>query len=430
MGRLKNEKSQKSKCTDNSTPNSTTLSQESRKLSIDGEILNTSDNSTVSIAGKSSINSAENSVYLCGSCNLAVTDELCASCEICHGWFHYACVNIPTNQAEFVNSPQIHWFCIQCNTSAQELIENLRDLTSKQEKLNNDLAKLVDTVKTEAKQQAQTVVSTLEVKIQNLTQKQEELEKNLSAAAKDEAKTYVDSRLNEEQLETKIYDRVIAKTDVLPNNDRSYAAAAAPTTEQLDMIKAELKTEFQAFTQQFPTSNEDHKRLISAVVREDHDERERIKQRAPNLIIHNLPESNSVNEDVQQVNTIIKDVLRYANFEIVKATRLGFPQDDRNRLFKITLSDIPTKKKILARATELRNLPQEDPYAKVYIRPDLTPKQVEVSKNLQKQLHDMREANQGRKFKIVKGQIKDVTEEQQNYQTPPSSPGRTPNTPQ
>ena len=189
----------------------------------------------------------------------------------------------------------------------------------------------------------------------------------------------------------------------------------------MDTIKAELKTEFQAFTQKFPATNEDHKKLISAMVREDNDERERIKQRAPNLIIHNLPESNSVNEDVEQVTTIIKDVLRYANFDIIKATRLGFPQEDRNRLFKITLSDVPTKKKILSRATELRNLPEEDQYAKVYIRPDLTPKQVECSKNLQKQLYEMREENKDRKFKIVKGQIKDVTEEQ-NYKTPPSSP--------
>ena len=63
------------------------------------------------------------------------------------------------------------------------------------------------------------------------------------------------------------------------------------------------------------------------------------------------------------------------------------------------------KRKILSKATTLRQLPDDDKYAKVYIRPDLTPKQQEDSKNLWEALKTQRSEDPGNLYKIKTGRI-------------------------
>lgn len=387
MGKPKNDKPLKSRRTANSTPKSAAITQDSPKLSDESDILSDSFTSTVSIPRKTSLNS--DSVYLCGSCNLVVSGELCASCEICQAWFHYACVNIPPDQAEFVNSPQIHWFCSKCNTSAQQLIDQLHVLTRKQDELDSELKTLVDNVKAEAKQQTKTTLTEVEA-----------------------------------SMEDRIYNKVIAKVEAENNQKleevkKSYAHVATPSDEQMKTMKTELKNEVIAFTQTLPTTT--NKEQMFELFNEHSVERERIKARAANLILHNLPESRSVEEDISKVKDIIKDILKIADFEITNATRLGFYDRNKSRLFRITLSDVADKKKILSRATFLREVDENHPYASVYIRPDMTPKQVEASKNLQSQLRETRLQNQGtgKVFKISRGKIVEVQTQQQ---TPPLQP--------
>ena len=51
---------------------------------------------------------------------------------------------------------------------------------------------------------------------------------------------------------------------------------------------------------------------------------------------------------------------------------------------------------------------------KVYIKPDLTPKQVEESKNLVTELKRIREQDLTRKWKIHRGRITEITEQNEN----------------
>ena len=129
----------------------------------------------------------------------------------------------------------------------------------------------------------------------------------------------------------------------------------------------------------------------------------------------------SAEDDVNKTKEIIKEILKIPDFQIIKANRLGFYDENKSRLFKITLNDVATKKKILARATMLRDVDENDPYASVYIRPDMTPKQVEASKNLQSQLREIRAINQGsgKKFKIFRGKIVEIPEQQQEESIAP-----------
>ena len=393
MGKLKNEKAVKSKKIRSSTPKSDNVSSEN-------DSLNTS-NGSVSNPSGAGVEGEENSVYLCGSCNEAVVGELTVSCEICHAWFHYACVNIPADQAEFVNSPQIHWFCQHCNTSAQELIAKLQNLILNQQELKSDLTNSVNTVKTDLTK----LVS--DTKVEVITEAKNQVENSVSEM--------------EKRLEEKLYAKVVAtvkedNSKKIEEVKQTYASAATPLEEQLTTIKTQLKNEVKAYTETLPSKEEIYKMADEQAI-----ERDRIKARAANLILHNLPESQSAEDDVNKTKEIIKEILKIPDFQIIKANRLGFYDENKSRLFKITLNDVATKKKILARATMLRDVDENDPYASVYIRPDMTPKQVEASKNLQSQLREIRAINQGsgKKFKIFRGKIVEIPEQQQEESIAP-----------
>ena len=412
MGKLKNEKTQKVKRVGNSTPKNNNPEPTSPNKTSDSDILNSTGSPDVSISRKSSVNS----VYLCGSCNEAVVGELSVSCEICHAWFHYACVNIPSDQAEFVNSPQIHWFCAQCNTSAQELIAQLQDLTVKQQELKSDLTVLVNNAKAEAVTEA---TKKAETKISELESEMTVLVNNAEAEAVTEAKKQAETKFSELEadLENRIYTKVLEKVKTenkqeLEEVKKSYAVAAAPSEQQITTMKTELKNEVIAYTQNLPATT--NKEQVFELFNEHSAERERIKARAANLILHNLPESRSVDDDIAKTRQIIKEVLKIADFQITKATRLGFYDQNKDRLFRITLEDVATKKKILSRATMLRDLEEDHMFASVYIRPDMTPKQVETSKNLQSLLRETRLQNQGtgKTFKISRGKIIETTPQQ------------------
>ena len=63
------------------------------------------------------------------------------------------------------------------------------------------------------------------------------------------------------------------------------------------------------------------------------------------------------------------------------------------------------KRKVLSTATKLRQLPESDKFAKVYIRPDQTPKQQEASKNLWEALKAKRILDPRHIYKIKRGVI-------------------------
>ena len=69
------------------------------------------------------------------------------------------------------------------------------------------------------------------------------------------------------------------------------------------------------------------------------------------------------------------------------------------------LATLQQMKNILRNATKMRNLDEEDTYPKVYIRPDLTQKQIEESKNLTRLLLEKREENQNEKWMIRRGKV-------------------------
>ena len=93
---------------------------------------------------------------------------------------------------------------------------------------------------------------------------------------------------------------------------------------------------------------------------------------------------------------------------------MGKNKTDKPRLIRITLKDLTTKRKILAKATTLRDVPETSKFAFVYIKPNLTPQQLQDSKNLQEEVRARRLRDPNTRIKIQRGKIVKVTENQQS----------------
>ena len=78
---------------------------------------------------------------------------------------------------------------------------------------------------------------------------------------------------------------------------------------------------------------------------------------------------------------------------------------DSTRPVRVLIERMDNKKRILSRATNLRAVPEESDYARVYIRPDLTIDQLEASNNLYAKLRQKRLDYPDSTWKITKGVI-------------------------
>ena len=156
-------------------------------------------------------------------------------------------------------------------------------------------------------------------------------------------------------------------------------------------------------------------------IRQEISEIEDIQSRKFNLILHRrnqkkkkLPESDTEQDDIQGVHNLLGAVF-HIRTKIVSVTRLGRPSANRIRLLKVQLPTIAEKKQILAKAKELRDSTHEV-HSKIYIRPDMTKRQLEDSKNLHACLQQKRMSYPDKKWIIRKGEVVDLPTEDNSTQ--------------
>ena len=355
--------------------------------------------STLQKNGETDLNKS-NLISLCSECDAEVTEETeGVQCELCMDWSHPDCVGITQSEMKHLNNLNIHWYCVKCNSIATDMIKALGSLKTQQVKLTdsyNDLKvklksdgsifhEIKQQVLTEINQNISNEVKTATTKLKDEIKK--EIKLNPSEIDEDSMKT-LKSKLKEEallEIKGTVKNTVSTEQEALLKN---YAKAAAkdlkiPTESQLPV-------------------------LIKTAVKDESVELERIKKRQKNLIIHNLAESDEPGEDAQKFDDIVKGILRIRNAEIESYTRLGTRNNEKPRLLRVTLKERAERKEILARAPQLRQVDEDDEFAKVYIRPDLTPQQLEQSKNLYMKLKEVREQEPTKKWKIQKGEIVEV----------------------
>ena len=149
--------------------------------------------------------------------------------------------------------------------------------------------------------------------------------------------------------------------------------------------------------------------VIETKVSQYMEEKDEKDKRECNIILHNIPESVSdeIDERKRYDASSAEDVLDYLNIltpqDELKPVRLGKKLDaDKPRLLKVTLDSSETKRQVLTKAKTLRNSNRSD-LQKVYVSPDLTPKEREANKKLRAELKSRRD--EGEEVIIRNGKI-------------------------
>ena len=122
------------------------------------------------------------------------------------------------------------------------------------------------------------------------------------------------------------------------------------------------------------------------------------ERRKSNLIFHNVPESGDDNTAIKE---IIEKELNVRDCEVVKSVRLGQKNNQRQRLLLVSVNGERTKWNILKAAPKLLHSSTSD---KIYISPDLTPKEREVNKQLRDELKRCKSSGE-KNLSIRRGKI-------------------------
>ena len=149
---------------------------------------------------------------------------------------------------------------------------------------------------------------------------------------------------------------------------------------------------------------------------DDYRERE---ARKCNVILHNIPEPTSEQadgrklEDSEQVSDMFQSGLEVDQVQIQSIVRLGKKIQGRARLTKVTLDSVKSKRELLNNAKKLRST---EKWERVYITPDLSPREREENKKLREELKKRRDEGETgiviRRGKIVCVQERNPTDEE------------------
>ena len=136
------------------------------------------------------------------------------------------------------------------------------------------------------------------------------------------------------------------------------------------------------------------------------EEKEKDRRRL-NLIVHQLAEPTETDPqqrkecDIKETSDIIQKYLG-VSVSVTNAIRLG-NKGAKPRLLKISVGSKQQKASILKNCTKLRNKEYPSNIQKIYITPDLTPKEQQANKALRSRLDEMNKPN--KLYKIKNGKI-------------------------
>lgn len=302
----------------------------------------------------------------CGKVVLASHQGLC--CDSCGFWHHAGCEKLSDEVYNFLHKhneeKSILWFCKKClvinkkykatTASFQEHQQLLEDKFSELSgSMNKKIEELADTFTKKLEKQNQQ--NNLGVQVNMLDKKLEDLATALNK--KIEKETEHKSAGVEDQR------RVEEKFEVL-----------------IDTVKQRLEV------------NSNLGEVVCSKLKEDKEEEQEIRRRRTNIIIHGMPES--LNEDGDQrykeeENQLI-DLLHDINCDSISVSnliRLGKKQDnpaENPRTLMVVVASEEQQEKILRRAKNLRDKKSLG-RDKIFIHPDLTPKQRQRRQQLVKE---------------------------------------------
>lgn len=303
----------------------------------------------------------------CTQCDIDVDGEdvEALACEICDQWICRSCIKLPVAVYRFLedNTEAFPYICKVCTLKLPELKEMI-DL----KKSHIDLQEKVQAVALKQKED-QNTLATIQLQIVDLTKANEEQTKAITDL------TNTMSEIKATSINANEFP------DLLTSN---------PPQKFLEMITNHVQ----------PT--------LKPMINTEISERDQIEVIKHNLIISGMAENENTQDDKIKFEQLIKEEMDLIA-EVESVARLDRKTESESpKLLRVVFKSMKIRKAILSKATTLRNSATEHVKRGVYIRPELTKKQMEESKNLTTQLRAKREANPLQKFKIYRGQIIEI----------------------
>ena len=345
--------------------------------------------------------------FPCLVCKLDATEKV-IKCDLCNLWCHYQCAEIDEETSDkYVKNKKLHWFCSSCEPHAMSLLDRVKVLESNNDKFAKEFRTGLKNLGTSIDTQVANVMRYVENTIEAQTE----------AKVKEKVEAIIDEKLEQkfttklEEVKQTYAETVKTNAEINTNADTIEADVTTKVNATLDAKIQDLRKDLNNVPQaSAKPTNTLSKKQVTTEVWDAISEKERIENKKCNLIFSNIQETNSIQNDESVIKTIVKDKLNITeDIKIKMVARLGNKvTPDKPRLLKVIFESLHHKKLVLRKATQMRNLPNDDTYADVYIRPDLTKLQIETSKNLTAELKEKREHLKEGKWVIRKGVVIDL----------------------
>ena len=212
--------------------------------------------------------------------------------------------------------------------------------------------------------------------------------------------------IDETMIENTVAKTVQEKVDKLHNEDSLKQKIDNQIKEKVENFSIDYNPFVQSSDMETDSATNKTQivsRVFTSAVNNVVSEREEIERRKLQVVITGLQENNNNEQDERDAKEIF--TLMSCNINIVESIRVGKVKSTRPRPLRITVENLTDKRTLLAKATALRKVPSTHRLANVYVKPNLTIRQQEDSKNLNVELKEIRLKNPEKKFKITKGQI-------------------------
>ena len=300
----------------------------------------------------------------CIQCNINFNEEgtEAVGCEMCDEWICITCIKMPANVYKFLeaNGEAFPYICKDCTPKLAELKEMVE-----LKKNHADLQRKVEVIEQKQKDDGN-LLAAIQLQMNDLQKANEDHTK----AVRDINTTLSEIRANNVQY-----------PDLLDAN---------PPQSILQFINKHVQ----------PT--------LRANINTEISERDQIEVIKHNLIISGMEAHENPQEDMTAFVQLIKDEMDIIA-EVESVERIDRKTDSDNpKLLRVVFKSMKTRKAILSKATTLRQSATDHVKNKIFIRPELTKKQMEESKNLTTELRAKKAANPTRKFKIYRGEIIEV----------------------
>ena len=286
-------------------------------------------------------------------CGLALTEkDDCIMCDMCKSWYHPKCQGLSVDAFRAQVKYDFIWLCIGCKPKFEEIIDVQKHIVSRINEAEKNIVALLRDNKPR-----EDIGKKLEGKISNMEK-------------------VVVEKIKEQQT----------RTEATLKEQKEAAQAMPKYSEELKKSARELKE------------------IVKT--REDKEMREK------NILIHNIPESQSTNSEerkgydhasFQNVVAALFGESEIANMEAVSVFRMGKKTEGttKPRLMMVKLKDRENVDKLMERRTKLRNVG----FPNIYLSRDLPMEERLEQKKMREELREELNRKGKETHKIFRGRV-------------------------